>query len=600
MSFFEKKMSKIYPLLVWVNFGLLISYILLRAYFLEPLHDEAATFFHYIESGSIWGENMMLDANNHLLNSAIGHLLYLVFGEHFFFLRLPNVFAFGFYFWGIYRFIQPIKSSLNKSFILLGTTCIPFVLEYFAYTRGYGISLGLFVFALYYIRDFIENKSVKSAYISSLLLCIAVYANLNFILTLILMGFLFVLTQWLHKEEFSRKQHLFLFLNYAFLGLLNLPNLYYAHILRANGALYYGSLDGFWEVTGKTIAKYTIFHDLNWLKYASLIIIALLIVYFITRWIKLGNFKFFRESSTILAWFIFGNCVAILLMAKILGVNYPEDRVGMHLVVLFLLLVGFVLNQIKNLNWLLVAMLFFPITMIPRINLSTSVFSPDDRISKVFFNEVVQELNPYTTMSIYPIQQLTWAYLARELKSDNFMISQRDFNRTSEIVFTKTTLFKDQCFLEDYNIIAHNPLATHVAYQRKSPYLKILIYQKSVNVIDSKEDHIMIFKSIIPDSLRNRKLQFHFHGDMEADNTYREFASFNFAILDSSSNSIDHRFHNLRWNKGTQKEFPLNFNYAIEKLNSNANEIVFYIRNRKNENFNIKNGSFEILELIDL
>ncbi|WP_159038355.1 hypothetical protein [Brumimicrobium mesophilum] len=593
-------MSKFYPLFTWVIFGLLILYLLLRAYFLEPLHDEAATFFHYIESGSIWGENMMLDANNHLLNSAICHLIYLIFGEHFFFLRLPNVFAFAFYFWGIYRFIKPIGSSLYKSFILLGTTCIPFILEYFAYTRGYGISIGLFVFSLHYIRNFIESKSIKSAYISSLLLCIAVYANLNFILTLILMALLFVLIQWMYKEAFSRKQHFLLFLNYALLGVLNLPNLYYAHILRANGALYYGSLDGFWEVTGKTLAKYTIFHDLVWLKYGSLIIIALLIFYFIKRWIKLGAFNFFSESSTVLAWFLFGNCIAILLMAKVLGVNYPEDRVGMHLVILFLLMMGFVLNQIKKISWLMVVMLFFPITMIPRINLSTSVFSPDDRISKSFFNQVVKELDPYTTISIYPIQQLTWAYLSRGLESDNFMISQRDFNRTSEIVFTKSTLFSDQEFLDDYNVIAHNPLATHVAYKRKSLYLKKLIFQKSVNVRNSKENYILIFKSIIPDSLRNRKLQFHFHADMEADNTYREFASFNFNIIDNSSNSLDYRFHNLRWNKGTRKSFPVNFNYAIEQLDANANEISLYIRNRKNENFSIKNGSFEILELLDI
>src|SRR5690554_4020849 len=324
MNDIKRQNSKALLTFAWILFGLLTIYLLLRAYFLEPLHDEAATLFYYIESGVYWGPDLKMDANNHLLNSLLGHWIYLLFGDNLFFIRLPNVLAFAFYFWGIYRFIKPINSSLYKILILLGTTCIPFILEYFGNARGYGISLGLFVFALSYIRDFIAHRNVKAAHWSSLLLCLAVYANLNFVLSIILLLMLFVLIQWMFKDELNKNQHLSLILNYILLGALMLPNFYYAQLLKDSGALYYGSLDGFWNVTGKSLAEHIVFQDGQWLKYASIVVILLLVYYLVRRWIKLGSQQFFTKSYTLLAWFLIGNCIAIVLMAKILEINYPE------------------------------------------------------------------------------------------------------------------------------------------------------------------------------------------------------------------------------------------------------------------------------------
>src|SRR5690554_7183806 len=125
---------------------------------------------------------------------------------------------------------------------------------------------------------------------------LSVYANLNFILSLILMGLLFVLMQLLHKKELSIKQHLLLVSYYILLALAMLPNIFYGLQLKECGALYYGSLDGFWEVTGNTLSRYVIFYDADWLMYVSLALIAVLIFYFVLRWKSLGGIKFFRKS----------------------------------------------------------------------------------------------------------------------------------------------------------------------------------------------------------------------------------------------------------------------------------------------------------------
>lgn len=599
MNTLDKVNSKGYPIFSWIIFGLLTIYLLLRAYFNEPIHDEVATYYHYIESGIYWGEGLVLDANNHLLNSILGRWIYLIFGDEMFFLRLPNVIAFSFYFWGIYRLIKPIKSNFHKSLILLGTTCIPYILDYFAYTRGYGISLGLFVFSLPYIRDFVATRNLKAAYWSSLLMALVVYANLTFLLTLILMGFLFVLIQWMYRKELSRKQHLFLFINYVLLGISMLPNLYHAHILKANGALYYGSLDGFWKVTGKTLAHNIIFHDLDWLKYASLAVIFAICFFLIRRWLKMGSVQFFTKTTTILAWFLFGNCVAIILMAKILKINYPEDRVGMHLAVIFLLLAGYILSQVKKLNWLLFAMLFFPITFLPRINLTTSIFSPDDRMATSFFNDVIKETSAYSSITVYPLQQLTWYYHSRKLDSVNIVNAERVFNSASDIFVTKTSLYQDQDFSKDYNVIAQNPESTHIAYQRKVPYVKTEIYNLPLNEINGNDDYIPIYQVQIPDSLRNRKLQFHFHADVTAENLAGEFLILRYTTFGKDKEPIKHQYTSGGWLHGDKKEFYLNFNYAVGQLLDEETEIAIYILNRKKENIIFKNGVFKIFELTD-
>ena len=282
-----------------------------------------------------------------------------------------------------------------------------------------------------------------------------------------------------------------------------------------------------------------------------------------------------------------------------MGVNYPEDRVGMHLAVLSVLLAGSVLSEIKGWGWLLIGMLFFPITMIPRINLSTSVFSPDDRISNAFFQEVTKNLNSYTTISAYPLQVLTWSYLSRDLDSNNFVISERAFNHTSEFVFTRTTLFKDQDFLKNYDVLAHNPESTHVVYKRKVPYVKEVIYSLPLNIIDSQDEYIQIYQSEIPDSLRNRKLQFHIQTDVVADNVFREFAILTYSTFSKEMENIDYQYVNERWVHGTKKEFSMNFNYAVDHLKEDEHEIRIYILNRKREKISLKNGVFQILELTD-
>ena len=57
-------------------------------------HDEAVTFFYYIQSGEFLPYHAHIDANNHVLNSGLGYYCFKLFGSSTFALRLPNLLSF--------------------------------------------------------------------------------------------------------------------------------------------------------------------------------------------------------------------------------------------------------------------------------------------------------------------------------------------------------------------------------------------------------------------------------------------------------------------------------------------------------------------------
>ena len=80
---------KIFSILFFV---LIFIYLSLRVIWVEPIHDELATLFHYVDYETIWKGNIIMDANNHLLNSYLSKVCYSLLGDHIWAIRLPNLF----------------------------------------------------------------------------------------------------------------------------------------------------------------------------------------------------------------------------------------------------------------------------------------------------------------------------------------------------------------------------------------------------------------------------------------------------------------------------------------------------------------------------
>jgi hypothetical protein len=585
-----------YSVFAKLLFLAIFIYLILRAYFVEPLHDEVATFFHYIETGIFWGDEALLDANNHLLNSFLSHQLYLWFGPNFFFLRLPNLLSFILFYWALYQLVKPINKALLRGVLLVALAGIPFILDYFAYTRGYGISLAFFLAALVFLIRFTKTLSSYSIFIAYLFLVIAVYANLTYLLSCVLaIGFVIII-QLLNLKKIKKITHFSLLSFHGVLVLSILPAINFAEKLREGGALYYGSLEGFWEVTGKTITNYTLFFDANWFKWVLLLMGILLIATLLYIWKRKGTLDFFLKNETVIAWFLFGHIGAILFLAHFRGVNYPEDRVGMYLIPLSILLFAYILNNWKWSSYGILILLVFPILFITKINLNTSVFSPQDRMSDSFFNEVIKEVNPKSSISVYPLMRLSWAWQDRKQEIKNTVSDLKSFNTAADIVLTREVLKHKKSELDQYVLFTKDENSGFLAYRRKKPFVKSVVFDSTFTVNETEAEYISFGNFYIPDSLRNKKLQIHVEGQTS---TSAEVPHFNFiySTLDKNGNSVIYEGWGLHWSNGLKKNFFLNCNYPIDKFEKEDYEVRVYLWNINKEKIAVKNGKFELISL---
>ena len=122
-------MDKHFNKIFWILSFLVFVVICLRAYMIPFSHDEAATFFFYVQSDNYLPYYAHVYTNNHVLNSALANLCYHIAGSHRFVLRIPNILAFVVLCFGVYRHFKYFKSVYPK--LILVTF---FLLPYYQFT----------------------------------------------------------------------------------------------------------------------------------------------------------------------------------------------------------------------------------------------------------------------------------------------------------------------------------------------------------------------------------------------------------------------------------------------------------------------------------
>ena len=124
-------------------FSLVFIYLAIRAFMVPLVHDEVATFFHYIQKGEFLPPLAHWDANNHILNSILSYFSYLLFGSSELSLRLSNLIFFPVFFFFVYRISNLLRNSILKWAFFITFVFAHNFIEYFALSRGYGMSMAL-------------------------------------------------------------------------------------------------------------------------------------------------------------------------------------------------------------------------------------------------------------------------------------------------------------------------------------------------------------------------------------------------------------------------------------------------------------------------
>ncbi|MGZ4042313.1 MAG: ArnT family glycosyltransferase [Bacteroidia bacterium] len=396
----------------WVIASLVFVVICLRAFFIPFTHDEAATFFYYIQSDNYLPYKAHVYTNNHVLNSALSNLCYHIAGPHRFILRLPNILSFILLCFGIYRHFPYLKNTSSKILLACAFLFTFNFLDFFELCRGYGLSMGCLLLALSYLADYFSTGRIKTLVLFSIFLQLALAANLILVvMSTVLLFFIYVYQ--LKRKLLFRPLNLIL---QAANLLLLIFWIKFSFFYKAAGALDYGVGENYWEVTFKTLLKFLYSTDGIWIQCVVLFLFTLVLTLtFITA----------RKDFTFTSLFTpknFYPLMLIILIAgfylqkKMLDVNFPEDRTGIFFFLLFVLSISFSLDGFKKLSDSISVSIITPLFIYFILSLNISFFSSNFyyTMPKELYLQLKKEFNDHPqlfTIGGNRARELNYAFL---------------------------------------------------------------------------------------------------------------------------------------------------------------------------------------------
>jgi hypothetical protein len=390
--------------------GAVWIYLLLRAIYVPPVHDEAATFFHYVNHGEWMPGKALFDANNHILNSLLSYFFVKLFGIHAWSLRLANLLFFPLYcaaLWGISRCLQ---HPFTRWSLLMGGVAMHGITEYFAYSRGYGMSMGLLTAALYFGIRFMRQGKTTWLWAAMAAFWLATLANLTLMNSFLLFAafsFLFICAA---KTPVPQKISQSLPLLFGSAAIV--PFVILSLAMKKGGLLYYAQGESFYQAVlvsfsaqffGSTAWPIPYF----WIAWFSA---ALVPIPFLLKKQPLRE----NRPPVLFGFMLLGSLLGIVALHLLLGVNFPSDRTGMFLVLYLFLFSMFTADTVYPKAALPIAALF-GLHFLAHANFTHSSYWQYEHLPERFWQQIYDEArsgkapeNP--TIGGYRIRDLVWSW----------------------------------------------------------------------------------------------------------------------------------------------------------------------------------------------
>lgn len=564
-------------------------YIVLRGYFVPPFCDEITTFFNYIQSGDMQPFYANLDANNHVLNSAISRTFYLFFGGEIFVLRMANMLAFGGYIYYCFRFKAFFKNPLIWLAWFISMVSTQFFVDFFHLSRGYGLSMMFLLGVLFHLLQYGKHASAKDFLFGLALISLAVWSNLSILLSAIcLTGTYLLLWIWRNRKKLSKSDHIIQLIGFLVLFVAPIfTAILYGFELQNAGQLYYGAVSNFWD---NSILRTVQIITNNW-QHAELftaICISALII--ISVWNLIEKKQSGHFTIHLVLW---GSIIGIIVLHHVQHVNYPVDRAVIHLFLLFVTLLFlemdlFQKNVGKWFGFVLAGSTLFG--TIFNANLTHTELWDTVHLPKEFYNKIEDwksENHRLPNVAVHGLHQNVLSYY-------NFL-DGNNFHGSSQSEYPGS--FSDFVILKDdvqwnasaqYDTVSYHPeLKSGMMQIRIPPVWNIVdsimfsgldLTGEYVNLGKFNADHFVddpvyittIFSAQCPSELKDLQLIFTVQDSTEANLLYEKI-------------DLHHSYPDLH----TKKKFTAN--YIIEHVPLNAARISVFIWNVRNKPLIISN-----------
>lgn len=275
-------------------------------------HDEALTYAGFT-SEPFWAG----DANNHLLNTWLMRVCAMAFGTSELSLRLPNLLAFLLYLVCAMLLLERIDSTLTRvaGFVLLAMN--PFVLDFFALARGYGLAMAFLLASLWLLL----RGSLRSSLAAGALAVLASLAFLNAFIPIAAVVLWLLVRQNRVREAWFAGAACAAFLLVIGLEVLRLAD---------GGRLYFGGERGFIEDTLFSLVRATLY-----VRSSSEGVLAFLVI---------ATFFALAFRRTPMFVILCGAVLLTLLEHSLAGTRFPVERVALYYIPLFALALIFAIR----------------------------------------------------------------------------------------------------------------------------------------------------------------------------------------------------------------------------------------------------------------
>ena len=605
MIIYNKK-EKIIFLIIFI---LIWFYLWLKAYYVPMGNDELGTFYFYVQTKNFLPYLAHWDANNHILNSAFTTLFYSFFGDSEIVLRLASLLSFPIFFYYCFKISEKLNNNIVKwSFVI--TLCLSHnFIEFFFLSRGYGMSMAFLFGSIYFLLQALENN-LRKDYIRCLIFgVLALCSNLTLINSFLIIMFILFINIIVRAKEQKRYKNILLLLIIFIIGIIPIVFLSkYIIDLKSKGLLYYGNLKGFFEVTVKSISNLMTGSDNGIFPYIFILLFTIVTVIFIS---ELVNKKFLNkifEKHLVFYYLLTLNIIAILILAKLFKVNYPEDRAGIYL---YPLLAGSIFFMIDNLilktnkkHFLLIIIpfIFFPVNFLYSINLTHSAMYYDDRVPKRYFEKIFSEHKDGefpASIGAYRCRHFTWDYMNYRHKGNLGVINEWDYPELfSEFQIGKYSDFPK--WKKYYDSLDYDETTKYYLLKRKNFLEKKLIFRKNINTDSEISDEFVNLIEKNVDSLKGSLL---YIGYKLTINTAE--VPFDTWIVTEVRNkedkSIVYKFIKLNCLKlhydGSENNF-INGLY-INKLPEDADKIISYVWNVNKKTYSLSGDLYVYKVAVD-
>ena len=387
------------------------AYVLARAALIPLVHDEATSFLSYAQSGRFLPFASMWDANNHFLSSLLGWIGYKAFGLHLLALRWASVLFFILYAWAAERLGAVLRSRTVRWCFWSALLLCPFLLDFFSLFRGYGPAMACLLWSLHKLLRFVQER--RTGPLVHALLAM-VLANGFLLAFLPLWGIVLLVALPFVRAHADQRVRWLVLGVLPFLAAAALA-MYMARL----GLLYQGTTEGFVAVSvGSLMVRMFGPEGMNAAPIAIVLIITASSL-IVGSSVRERNW---RSPGILIAALFWCEVLGRIIAAKLIGLNYGEDRTALHYVLLGILLVAFAADALTiRARWawvLALPLLALPVRAVFTANMDHTVLWPEQSVPDRFVYRVAEleaRLGRPAVVSTHRHAGLPWSIQRRML-----------------------------------------------------------------------------------------------------------------------------------------------------------------------------------------